>query len=210
MGNIYCNDAGTVPVALLVRAVNVALGIAECPDDPGAPNENFEDTGLTVIDHLTGLEWEKKTGVVGIGATCPGGASCGDPHNVNNLYTWSNGGIEFDGSARTLFLDALNDVAGGGADCFAGHCDWRLPSSDGSPEHPTGEAAELESIVDCGSRPPCIDPIFGPSVSGYYWSSSTDTVANWTAWIVSFENGSAPITGKPDSHYARAVRGGSD
>jgi len=203
LGAFYCNDAGRVPVALQVRAVNVALENAPCPTDP----RRFEDTGLTVIDHRTGLEWEKKTGTAETGTACPGGANCADPNHVNNLYTWSNGGTEFDGSARTLFLDVLNDVAGGGRSCFADHCDWRLPTSEGNDRSPTGEPAELESIVDCSSAAPCIAPVFGPSISSHYWSSSTDKVAPWTVSVVSFENGSTPISGKPFTHYVRAVRG---
>ena len=36
----------------------------------------FEDRGLTVFDHQTGLEWEKKTDDGGI-------------HDKDNTYTWS-------------------------------------------------------------------------------------------------------------------------
>jgi len=205
VGTFYCNDAGTVPVALLVRAVNVALENAPCPTDPG----RYEDTGLTVIDHRTGLEWEKKTGTVEAGTGCPGGANCGDPNNVNNMYSWSSSGTEFDGGARTLFLDVMNDVVGGGTSCFADHCDWRLPSSGGNLRFPTGEPAELESIVDCRSGAPCIDPAFGPTAPSYYWSSSTDVIFPYAVWVAFFDSGGVAISGKADgNHYVRAVRGG--
>jgi len=206
VGTFYCNDAGTVPVALLVRAVNVALGTGDCPADPPA---RFEDTGLTVIDRETGLEWEKKTGTVGEESSCPGAASCGDPHNVNNMYSWSNSGALFDGGAQTLFLDVLNDVAAGGTSCFAGHCDWRLPSSGGDSLFPTGEPAELESIVDCSSGATCIDAAFGPDSSLSYWSSSTVPNFPLFAWFVSFDEGILSSFSKSNLNHVRAVRGGS-
>jgi len=54
--------------------------------------------------------WEKKT-------------TDGSVHDVNKTYTWSSGGNAFNGTAKTTFLDKLNDVAHGGVDCFAGYCD---------------------------------------------------------------------------------------
>ncbi len=206
VGKVYCNDAGTVPVALLVQAVNVALGTAECPHDAGAPNGRFEDTGLAVIDHRTGLEWEKKAGTIGVNSACPGGPTCNDPHHVNNKYSWSNSGREFDGSARTLLLDVLNDVAGGGASCFAGHCDWRLPSSGGRFGVPTDEPSELETIADCSFGWPCIPPVFSPTFSSAYWSSSTPMSNPLIAWSIDFFHYELIAFSKTGFHFVRAVR----
>jgi hypothetical protein len=84
------------------------------------------------------------------------------------LYTWNAFPQPFphapaDGQAFTIFLAALN--SGG---CFAGQCDWRLPT-----------LAELETILQamtpspCDTSP-CIDEeVFGPTVATYYWSDTT-------------------------------------
>jgi len=176
----------------------------------GGTLARFEDTGLTIIDHQTGLEWEKKTGAVGAASVCPGGANCGDPNNVNNLYTWSNSGTTaFNGGAQTLFLDLLNDVAGGGTTCFAGHCDWRLPTSGGCCGTGPVQPAELESIVDCSGGAPCVDPAFGPTWSSLYWSSSTVAGLPSIAWGVWFNTGAVSnLYTKTDVVFVRAVRGG--
>ena len=120
----------------------------------GSPG--FLNIGLTVFDCQTALEWEKKTDDNGI-------------HDKDNVYSWSATGILFDGPAKTAFLDVLNDVAGGETNCFAGHCDWRLPKVNENSDF----TAELETILDCSSFfAPCIDPIFGP-VASVYWSATT-------------------------------------
>jgi hypothetical protein len=65
--------------------------------------------------------------------------------------------------------------------CFAGHCDWRLPTS-----------AELQTILlapfPCGTNP-CIDPIFGPTQSFDYWSATTFAGNPLSAWNVTFSDG---------------------
>jgi len=120
----------------------------------------FEDRGLTVFDHQTGLEWEKKTDDGGI-------------HDKDNTYSWGTGpNWNPDGTAFTVFLAALNGgaVLGVSANgvtssgpCYASHCDWRLPT-----------VSELKSIVDCSYGAPCVAPIFGPTQSSVYWSSSSN------------------------------------
>lgn len=146
----------------------------------------------TVSDKQTGLMWEKKTGN-------PGGSSNpGDAHDVNNFYTWSESGNR-DGTAFTKFLGTLNGKAGNGkAGCFAHHCDWRLPSVD-----------ELKEILlyPCSKRP-CIDPIFGPTQSLYYWSASIGAYGPSGVWGVDFADGHVSGLGKPNDNYVRAVRRG--
>ena len=66
--------------------------------------------GGTVTDNLTGLQWEQKTNDASV-------------HDRMNNYTWSASGTAADGTVFTTFLDTLNTVG-----CFAGHCDWRLPT----------------------------------------------------------------------------------
>jgi hypothetical protein len=166
----------------------------------------FVDNGDgTVSDLNTGLQWEKKHGVVML----LGGADLADPENVNNLYEWSASGTAADGTAVTDFLSKLNNGASTDAGettpitgCFAGHCDWRLPS-----------IVELQGIVDItqgfcsGGSSACIDPVFGPTHFAY-WTATTVSSIPTDAWRVSFaNNGILPVL-KTDPLWARAVRGG--
>ena len=76
----------------------------------GAPLAYVDNGDGTITDLNTGLMWEKKDDSGGV-------------HDKDNTYTWSTGTNNMDGTIVTTFLDTLNDVAGGGASCFAGHCD---------------------------------------------------------------------------------------
>ena len=157
--------------------------------------------------------WEKKVALNNSSVNCVSVALCPNPHDADNLYTWSAGTTTFDGTVNTVFLAQLNDVAGGGADCFANHCDWRLPTRE-----------ELQAIVDydhktvppvdvafhdtaCG--PSCTDegdPTCSCTVSASYWSSATVALGTGNAWFVSFLNGSVAFGNKPNVSYARGVR----
>jgi hypothetical protein len=204
-------------------SVTTAQACAYATDCPSgetcvAPTPRFVDNGNdTITDRRTCLVWEKKTGTVGSPVFCTSASVCPDPHDVNNVYKWSTGSPPWnfvDGTAATVFLKQLNDAA------FAGHTDWRLPTSAGITTLPTGSDPELESILtapypNCQSSP-CIDPIFGPTVANYYWSSSTRAPSPIFAWGVYFDTGD---TGNTDTGntvldykyydgFVRAVRGG--
>jgi hypothetical protein len=151
----------------------------------------FLDNGDgTVTDLNTGLQWEKKDNLDST-------ANPADPHDADNTYT-------LDGTAYTDFLAQLNNDASidGTAitGCFAGHCDWRLPTS-----------AELQAILlapfPCATSP-CIDPAFGPMQSDLYWSATTFAGNASNAWCVNFHNGLVDFVSKSSDAYARAVRGG--
>ena len=168
----------------------------------------------TVTDFDTGLQWERKD-------SSDTTAYFPNPHDFDNLYTWSATGELADGEVFTEFLSRLNgsapplfgldtcasadgaSVTGG----FAGHCDWRLPT-----------VAELATIVDqsepscgLGLDIACIDPVFGPTNEYLYWTSTTDASASTGAWEVSFRDATSTVVytvSKGLMRSARAVRGG--
>jgi hypothetical protein len=179
-----------------VEQIAVAAGTTAC---------RYVDNGDGTVSELnTGLQWEQKDQSGGI-------------HDWNNRYSWCNLGSNSctdssnppDGTAFTQFLATLNNghLSNGTstADCFAGHCDWRLPTIE-----------ELAGILDhtqasCPPRGggPCIDPVFGPTQSWVYWSETTNAPPGDTefAWNVNFY-GYLARGFKGASIYVRAVRGG--
>lgn len=145
----------------------------------------FATVAGTVVDHLTGLQWEQKTDDGGI-------------HDVDDRYTWSESALTAgDGTVFTTFMPVLNS-----APCFADHCDWRLPTR-----------AELETLVTeafpC-TTVPCIDQnVFGPTATeDFYWTSTPDAVETDGAWGVSFGNGFVNDDFVDSGDFVRAVRGG--
>jgi hypothetical protein len=103
------------------------------------------------------------------------------------------------------WLNALNSAN------FAGHSDWRIPTMAGNSTFPTGEPAELESLLDpthgvCASMSGnCIDPIFEPE-SGLEWSASTDPFDLQTAYNFWFFAGGPGSEDKNTGRFVRAVR----
>jgi hypothetical protein len=156
--------------------------------------DRFVDNGDgTITDNATGLQWEKKDGADGM-------ASSANHHDVDNTYAWDD--FVTPGAGGGGFLDVLNDcrsadgvtTTGG----FAGHCDWRLPS-----------LAELKSILlepePCGTSP-CIDPTFGPTFAGMYWSATNHDPGIGVTWVVTFTDGNDFLALRTAPQHARAVR----
>jgi len=166
----------------------IANGIPVC-------QPRYVDNGDgTVTDNKTALMWEKKSP-----------AATADVHYINNLYTWSSSGSAADGTLYTDFLVNLNrdESPDGISNCFANHCDWRIPTS-----------SELFSILsphfpDTCTSAPCIDPAFGPTAAGFYWVSTSVPGAAAYAYSDNFNIG--PGDGgdlKTNTFHARGVRGG--
>lgn len=155
----------------------------------------YTDNGNgTFTDNNTGLLWEIKGGDDGT-------VDYANPHDVDNRYTWSASGGDFDGTAKTEFLDRLNGEA------FGGYKDWRLPT-----------AKELHSLVDFSEWDPAVQQPNGStpglpgatasSLNSSYWSSTFVAGNTAYAWFVKFYNGvSSNSMFKGIANHARAVRG---
>jgi len=166
---------------------------ARFPATPCDKPRFVDNADGTVTDNLTGRVWEKKTGADGI-------ANLSNPHDVDNLYTWTNGDADEtdeDGTAYTDFLASLNAGAG-----FAGSNGWRLPTVE-----------ELLTITIAQPCPmdSCVDPIFGPTGvddgRSEYWSSSTHSDATYAARSVDFYIGTREMSHpKANTGFVRAVR----
>ena len=146
----------------------------------------------TITDRMTHLQWEKKTGD-------DGAPNAADPHDVDNLYSWSTGVPSLtvsNGTIFTSFLPALN-----ASPCFAGHCDWRLPTF-----------AELRTLVDdalSGATPPCIDPVFAPNADNYYSGTTrSDDGPGTSTWAVEFATADSFSYVNTSDASVRAVRQG--
>lgn len=201
-----CNGSlGTCTANLDTCTANLAMCHGVC----GSSGTFVDNCDGTVTDTATGLMWEKKTTTVG------SGQNFADPHDVDNLYTWTASGTPYPrtGTAFTDFLSKLNTPP-----CFAGHCDWRLPS-EASLNSPFTGAKELQRILlepyPCGTEP-CIDAIFGPTATdGAYWSDTTSTNLGdgsgdlcylVCAWEVNFQLGYTSRYSKNNFRHVRAVR----
>ena len=201
-----CNGSlGTCTANLDTCTANLAMCHGVC----GSSGTFVDNCDGTITDTATGLMWEKKTTTVG------SGQNFADPHDVDNLYTWTASGTPYPrtGTAFTDFLSKLNTPP-----CFAGHCDWRLPS-EASLNSPFTGAKELQRILlepyPCGTEP-CIDAIFGPTATdGAYWSDTTSTDLGdgsgdlcylVCAWDVNFQVGYTSRYSKNNFRHVRAVR----
>lgn len=191
-----CQDSGTPSASCQYASLpdgSACLGGA-CSAGGCVANGQFVDNGDgTVSDTITGLMWEQKDDGGGV-------------HDVDNTYTLDDvcddpgtTCLPWMGTVFSDFLDVLNDVSGGGADCFAGHCDWQLPGT-----------SELNTLLQptCGSGP-CIAPVFGPTAEQPYWSDIPWSVGTpgASAFTVNFASGSSAVSTAESERRVRAVRG---
>ena len=167
--------------------------------------QSYTDNGDgTITDNCTGLMWEKKDDSGGL-------------HDMDNLYTWSGASAGstnvMDGTIQD-FIDELNDVAGGGASCFAGYCDWRVPNrnelatlvDNELPNGPTINTAFNQCPAGCSD---VTDPACSCTSSSNYWSATTSAPYPTFAWGVHFTDAYPDLVLKSNDRHVRAVRSGS-
>ncbi len=229
---------GTCPTRLVCGLVPGATSCTCVVPGCVAPSGTFCGGDGTVYDGATDLTWEKKDTAVGSGVNpadlhdvdnqyswagcCNGDCSASANYCQPNATAAATCAAQTGGAAGcgqcgsgdgscqvtgiTTVWDWINQV---NAANFGGHGDWRLPTIAGCCGYPTGQAAELESIVKI-VHAPAIDPIFGPTVGYLYSSASTNTANPFNAWSVDFSSGALnAFYSKNNAYYFRAMRPGS-
>jgi len=171
---------GIVIAGALLAVLGAATPMATAA---GKTPARFVDNGDgTVTDTTTNLTWEKKTDA-----------------DFKDTYTWSlaaNDG-DPDGTLFSVFLPRMQCTVSADGTCgLAGHYDWRIPN-----------IGELQSIVDC-TKPNCIDPIFGPTFPGNFWSTTAALSPSLANWVVDFNSGGPITANRGNLFIVRAVRGG--
>lgn len=161
-------------------------------DAAGNPLDASAPAWAMVLDNVTGLVWENKTGD-------------GSIHDGSRTFTWCDrNGATNGGNAGTCgtgtgdnatdteaFLKALNDAR------FGSFPDWRLPT-----------AKELTTILDGSLVIPAVNTAWFPNtVSSYYWSSINYAEYNGGAWCVFTGVGGVFFGNKATAYAVRAVRG---
>lgn len=194
----------------LVLLALSAVFLAACGDSASTGTTDLDEVTPpwtingdgTATDDTTGLTWELKTNDQTCDVFMP------PIHCLGNRYTWSDGSLWIaNGTAYTEFLNTLNTPAAyPGGNCFAGHCDWRLPTLD-----------ELMTLVGGECHETVCTRMPGPTAPGdlsFYWSSTSEPGEFQPyAWGMIFAEGLLrPPSGTAPKNvpsYVRAVRDGS-
>ncbi len=168
----------------------------------------FVDNGDgTITDHETGLMWEKKAAFNNVPVICTSAAVCPDPHDADNIYTWTDSNAPTSnptGTAFTVFLAQLN--TGGG---FAGHTDWRLPTLDeleGIVDYANPTSPVVNAAFDTGCTGSCTVTTCSCTAPNRTWSDSSEAINTLDAWYVGFGAGDVGPDTKDTDYSVRAVR----
>jgi hypothetical protein len=160
---------------------------------------SYTDTGLTIVDNNTKLEWMKQDDNNGDCASFPYSL------DKNCFFTWNE---------AFAFVASLN------ANVYAGHTDWRMPNVkellsllryDGLPLI----SGEFDNACSSGCMVETCSCLAG---SGEYYSSTTYILESdpfitssefaRSAYMVNLFNGNVTTSEKIVSRQVRAVRGG--
>lgn len=192
------DNSGAVSLGEVQQCVSNFLGASNpAPACPLATDHYTDNGDGTITDNQTGLMWAQKTQ----GNSYPNGVDrLTDAGNAFNSVIDMNGGLAASYSSQscsTISVDGASSSPVG----FAGYCDWRMPNIE-----------ELKTIVDlnapgCGVGSPCIDSIFGLTLTTYYWSASSFPLAVQTAWATDFIFGGSTYLPRGNQYAFRAVRG---
>ena len=180
----------------------------------GGGEAGFDYTTISALecvqDNITGLMWEVKTTDSGLRdqnwtyswfSDASRGDDTANELNAGDAGT-ENSGIcynQYDVSTNAAgdFCDTAGYVAAVNTANFCGYSDWRLPSR-----------RELKSIVHFGTSSPVIESSYFPNtVTGYFYSASSQAANPGSAWHVRFDKGGEYSGSKSSSNYVRLVRG---
>lgn len=172
-------------------------GTGQDGDIQAGADLSYTDTGLTIIDNNTKLEWMKQDWNTTDSTECdslPGSLS------IICFFTWNE---------AFAFVASLN------ASAFADHMDWRVPN-----------VKELQSIVNYENFTPAVSDVFNTEctasctietcscTNGAYMSSTTYAPPAYlsglteNAWVVNLHIGRVVEEIKSEPQHVRAVRGG--
>jgi hypothetical protein len=175
---LTCASFG-IPYGELSCADNCELVLSECT------TERYVDTGATIIDHETGLEWVKQNDAGGF-------------FDKDAILNWP--------SAMGDYVSTLNGMA------LGGHTDWRLPNVAELRTILDMSAAGCGSGAPCVTAPfnaACTAGCTSCSCTALpnYWSSVTNGSPTTTAIVLNFNLGIEFATDKVSAfQHVRGVR----
>ena len=209
-GQTRCWGIENTPPTQSVFPIDCA-GTGQDGDIQAGADLSYTDTGLTIIDNNTKLEWMKQDDNDSLGSSflivCDP-ASYPDNLDVDCGFTWD------DAFAFVATLNAYN---------HAGYADWRVPNvkelhsivnySFGESGDETGDPSISAAFnTECEVWRPMeysctMDECSCTSLTSY-WSSTSLILGPDAAWLVRFDAGTVGPGDKGGTARIRAVRGG--